>query len=358
MAVASLAATAAPSAAVARRPPDRAALLLALGLLTLGTLGIGAAEGARMAALFLVGAGLGVALFHGAFGFTAGWRQFIASGDGHRLRAQFFVVGLTMVLFMPLIAGWLPGISVGGFIAPVGVSVLVGAFLFGVGMQLGNGCGSGTLFTAGGGSPRMVIVLLAFIVGSVLGAAHLPWWLRQPGLSPVDLARSFGVVGAVVAQAGALALLAWGTLAWERRRGLGAEQRPAASHWLRGPWPLVVAGLALVGLNLLILLLAGHPWGITSAFALWGAKLVTAAGVDLSQFEAWASPGAQAALRTSVLSNSVSVTDFGLVAGAMLAAFLGGIASGSLHGWLWFAAAFAGAVVGVRLRPRFGLSRD
>jgi hypothetical protein len=32
-----------------------------------------------------------------------------------------------------------------------------------------------------------------------------------------------------------------------------------------------------------------------------------------------------------------------------------GIASGSLHGWLWFAAAFAGSLIGIRLRPRFGL---
>ncbi|MBZ0132386.1 MAG: YeeE/YedE family protein [Rhodocyclaceae bacterium] len=33
-----------------------------------------------------------------------------------------------------------------------------------------------------------------------------------------------------------------------------------------------------------------------------------------------------------------------------------GVASTSLHGWLWLAAALAGSWIGVRLRPRFGLA--
>jgi hypothetical protein len=32
-----------------------------------------------------------------------------------------------------------------GTFGPVGISVLVGSFVFGLGMQLGGGCGSGTL---------------------------------------------------------------------------------------------------------------------------------------------------------------------------------------------------------------------
>jgi hypothetical protein len=44
--------------------------------------------------------------------------------------------------------------------------------------------------------------------------------------------------------------------------------------------------------------------------------------------------------------------------GCNIGAFLGGIASGSLHGWIWFAAALAGSTIGIRLRPAFGLSRE
>ncbi len=38
--------------------------------------------------------------------------------------------------------------------------------------------------------------------------------------------------------------------------------------------------------------------------------------------------------------------------GCNVGAFLDGIASASVHGWVWFALAFAGSLVGVRLRRR------
>ena len=44
--------------------------------------------------------------------------------------------------------------------------------------------------------------------------------------------------------------------------------------------------------------------------------------------------------------------------GCNIGAFVGGVASGSLHGWIWFAAALGGCAVGIRLRPLFGLSRE
>ena len=45
-----------------------------------------------------------------------------------------------------------------------------------------------------------------------------------------------------------------------------------------------------------------------------------------------------------------NVLDFGCNVGA----FFSGISTGSLHGWVWFAAAFAGSVLGVRLRSILG----
>ena len=41
--------------------------------------------------------------------------------------------------------------------------------------------------------------------------------------------------------------------------------------------------------------------------------------------------------------------------GCNIGALFSGIASGSVHGWLWFAAAFVGSLGGIFLRPVFGL---
>jgi len=42
-----------------------------------------------------------------------------------------------------------------------------------------------------------------------------------------------------------------------------------------------------------------------------------------------------------------------LAFGCNIGAYFSGIASGSLHGWVWMAAAFAGNMAGVKLRPLF-----
>jgi hypothetical protein len=44
--------------------------------------------------------------------------------------------------------------------------------------------------------------------------------------------------------------------------------------------------------------------------------------------------------------------------GCNIGTFVGGVASGSLYGWIWLAAAPAGSALGIRLRPLFGLARE
>ena len=354
----------------------------------------------RLFWLFLIGGGLGVALYHAAFGFTAGWRNFIVRRRSRGLRAQLLLLGLASVLFIPVIAGG----QAAGAIAPVGTFVVVGSFLFGIGMQLGGGCGSGTLFTVGAGNRRMLITLIAFIAGSVLGTLHLPWWLSGPNLGPVDLAAALDPLGGLLLQVALLLALGGVILAVERDRHGNVEPLLVAPgrSWLRtlvsGDWPLVWGVVALAVLGLATLLLAGRPWGITFAFAVWGAKALSAIGVDMAQFEYWTWAYPARVLEQSVLLDITSVMAFGLILGAMLAAglagkfnagsqnrlgignvsaavigglcmgygarlafgcnigaFFSGIASGSLHGWVWFVFGFLGSIVGVALRPRFGM---
>ncbi|MEP2118941.1 YeeE/YedE family protein, partial [Bauldia litoralis] len=356
----------------------------------------------RQATLLLIGGGLGVALYHGSFGFTGAWRRMVVERRGRGMRAQMLMVGVAAVAMMPLIAaGSLGSQPLVGAIAPVGVSVLVGAAIFGLGMQLGGGCGSGTLFTVGGGSTRMLVTLAFFIVGAVIGTAHLPWWLEQPSLPPIGLGTELGLPLAIAVTVAGLAAVALITAVIEKRAHGGLESEPAPRRpgwrWLLvGPWPLVGAGLALALLNIATLLVAGHPWSITYGFGLWGAKIAAAVGVPVETWTFWTWPAQAEALSNSVLADTVSVMDFGLILGAALAASLAGkfapkaalplaslvaaaaggllmgygarlsfgcnigalfsgIASGSLHGWLWFASAFVGSLVGVAARPLFGL---
>lgn len=410
------------------RPPDRARIMNGLGHATASTvvtpsrsastaLWISAGAAAlfafflsdaidgRHGSLFVVGVGAGVVLYHAAFGFTSSWRVFIADGRGAGLRAQMLMLAVTCVVFFPLLsAGQMFGQPLRGSLAPVGVAVVAGAFLFGVGMQLGGGCASGTLYTAGGGNTRMIATLLAFIAGSVAGTAHVPWWSATPAFAPISLAALYGPATGLALSLTLFAAVAALTILIERRRHGRLPEHPHASapvagRWLRGPWPLAAGALGLAAVNIATLLLAGRPWGITGAFALWGAKFLDTIGVPVASWPYWAAPGPAAALRSSVLTDITTVMNIGIVLGAFVAsmaaakfapawrlssrslvaaiiggfllgygariaygcnigAYFSGIASGSLHGWLWFISAFAGNILGVRLRPLCDLAAE
>ena len=96
----------------------------------------------RQALLFLLGVALGITLLHAAFGFTGGWRRMIRERRGASVRAQILLLVLTSALFFPVLGQVFAGVGASGALGPVGVSVVVGAFMFGIGMQLGGGCGS------------------------------------------------------------------------------------------------------------------------------------------------------------------------------------------------------------------------
>jgi uncharacterized membrane protein YedE/YeeE len=248
----------------------------------------------------------------------------------------------------------------------------------------------------------MLITLAAFIAGSALGAAHLPWWAAQPSLKAISLVQLWGPWTALAVHLAIFAAIAAVTIVLERRRhgalaGAARAPRQGLARLLQGPWPLVAGAVALALLNFVTLALSGRPWGITSAFALWGAKIAAATGIaDPAGWGYFAAPAQRAALEGSVLNDVTSVMDFGIIVGALLAAalagrfapvwriplrsavaaivgglllgygarlaygcnigaYFSGIASGSLHGWVWLVAAFIGNVIGTRLRPLFDL---
>lgn len=382
---------------------NRTVVMVALAALASGAVALSEAYSWRQGVLFLLGGFLGLVLYHALFGFTSAWRVFIADGRGAGLRAQMLMLATAVVLFFPALArGSLFGQSVHGEYGALGVSVLVGAFLFGVGMQLGGGCASGTLYTAGGGNTRMFVTPGTFIIGSTIGAMHLPWWSAQPNIGSISLIDKLGWAPALALSLAMFGAIAAATSVVEKSRhgtlliGAVSEHR-GWQRALQGPWPLLAGAVALALGNFATLYLAGRPWGVTSAFALWGSKMFELTGVDVASWGYWQNPGRIAALQQSIFHDVTSVMDIGIMLGALMAAglagrfapswripgrslmaaiigglllgygarlaygcnigaYFSGIASGSLHGWLWLVAAFAGSILGTRLRPLFGLS--
>jgi uncharacterized membrane protein YedE/YeeE len=338
------------------------------------------------AALILGGFGLGIAFLKAEFSYTASWRRFLTRGEAGGLLGGLIVIAICALAVVP-VAALMP--NYGGAIAPLGPSLVIGAFVFGIGMQLANGCGSGTLYTVGGGSGRMLIALLFFVIGSVFGSLSLPAFLAFGGVDPILVSDYLGPWGGLAATLVSIAIAAALIIAFARSRG--ANFIPSRNY--------VIGGIAIGLLCVAVFAAGGHPWSVTFGYTVWGAKAATALGFDLSHAAFWQWPGPKRALSESVLSDTSSLTDFGMLFGAMAAAaaskpfaagawppaksllaagiggllmgwgarlgfgcnigaFVGGVASGSLHGWVWFFAALPGCLLGIRMRPLFGLSRE
>ncbi|MFC7496168.1 MULTISPECIES: YeeE/YedE family protein [unclassified Nocardioides] len=391
-----------PEAATEPPPQARVVVIGVVAALLLGGI-IHRQSGQVPTILFGLGLALGFVLFHSRFGFTSAWRQLVAVRQGKALRAHMLMLAVACTLFAPILANGVGFQDVPALptLAPIGFGIFVGSFMFGVGMQLGGSCASGTLFAIGSGQTAILLTLGGFIGGATLGAYQFPWWMGLPSHEPVTLTDWFGgYAGAWIASLALMALIVGATYLFARKRDVPpVEPAPIArgvARAIRGSWPLWVGALLLAGLNAATLWVSGGAWGVTFAFALWGSKLLDLVGVDVMSWGFWQDPANLAKYDAGIFAEKTSVMDFGIIIGALVAsaaagafvlhrrvplrlavgaviggllmgygariafgcnigAYFGGIASFSLHGWLWGVMAIAGTYVGLLFRPLLGL---
>ncbi len=341
-------------------------------------LAVGLMVGVRYGLLILIGLGFGITLEGFRFGFAGPWRRMITERDPGGLLGHLLAIALVAVVAIPLLSASGPELI--GAHAPVGLAMIGGAFVFGAAMQVVLGCGSGSLVNAGSGNAVGVVALPFFAIGSFLGAYNLVWWTSLGSLPVVALEGTGGLAITLAGLAAVAAFVLW----------------LAPAELRRIPRRYVWAATFLALFALLNIVVAGQPWGVVYGLGLWAAKGATALGIPTEPSAFWGLPANQARIAESLLTDVTSLTNLGLIGGALLVtvwrgdltkalpqmparawaativagfllgyssrlafgcnvgAFFSGISTGSLHGWAWFAAGFAGSAVGVKLRPGLG----
>lgn len=380
-------------------------LLAALALTLMTTHHVYVEYGLFEVKALLLGSALGIVFLQASFGFTTAWRRLLNERRGLGIRAQMIMLALSVILFFPTLAsGELFGQSVSGFVRPLGLSVIVGALMFGIGMQIANGCASGNLFHLGGGQLRAIPVMAGFSAGALWATSDYEGWTSLPQLAPVNMIESFGPVLAIAINLAVFAAIFQFTRYIEHKRHgatetFKAEQTmPLWRRVIQGPWPLIWGAIALALLNFATLGLLGRPWVVALAYPVWGAKAAEYFNLDLEVdfWTYWVQPGRDDALYNALLQDPATLMNLGVILGAFVAAtvagkfslsvkmpipqwiasilggvllgygatiaygcnigaFIGGIVSGSLHGWLWLIFAVLGSAIGIRLRPYIGL---
>ncbi|MFZ9082291.1 MAG: YeeE/YedE thiosulfate transporter family protein, partial [Burkholderiaceae bacterium] len=254
-----------------------------LGLI--GVLTVTVLAGVQAGLLTLIGIGFGLALQGYGFGFAGGWRKFILQKDASGVVSHMLLIGLAALLSLPLLALY-PEELVGA-VAPLSWSLLIGAFVFGIAMQLADGCGSGSLHKAGTGNSYSWAVLPGFIAGSFWGASHQSAWLSLGGpfgAEPIDLLGRLGLYGGLVVTLILCLLVSLG-FRWQAKKAAGRQGMETNGTWLSSS--LVKAAVVVGILYAVHLMVAGQPWGIVYGLGLLGAKLAVGLGADLSQNAFW-----------------------------------------------------------------------
>lgn len=164
--------------------------------------------------------------------------------------------------------------------------------------------------------------------------------------------------------------------------------------WLKDAWPYVTGAILLSVFQIVTMATTGSPWGVSAAFANWGAWILQAMGVSVEKWYYFSSEGALNVLERGFFQDPASMRNIGLILGALfsvliasgfkikkiktsrqiIAAVLGGILMGygarvgfgcnigalysgisvlSLSGWVFAIFIFLGAIVGSKLLVKF-----
>ena len=169
--------------------------------------------------LFLVfGAFFGFVFQRSRLCLVRAFREPFMTGDAEHTRAAALAIVVTMLGFTLLKFTDLKDKGDWVF-AAAGAGSLVGGLIFGIGMVLAGGCGSGAMWRVGEGQVKLWIAVVTF----ALGASATRLLLAQTGFQQklgvaVFLPATLGWAGAVIAVI--VVMAAWATLAtWNEHTG-------------------------------------------------------------------------------------------------------------------------------------------
>jgi uncharacterized membrane protein YedE/YeeE len=162
---------------------------------------------------------------------------------------------------------------------------------------------------------------------------------------------------------------------------------------VKDSWPYLTGAVLLGILNTAFLMLSKTPWGVTTPFSYWGGWILRSVGIPIEKWAYFAGPH-KAALDLNFFTHGGSLVNLGVIFGALLAslaasqfkikkiksvsqvvgavsggllmgygariafgcnigALFSGIASSSLHGWVYLVFMFAGVWIGSKLLVKF-----
>lgn len=144
--------------------------LFFLGLILLAY-GLSFAAYTQAGLLLMIAAGIGLVIQRCRFCFVRAFRDPFMTGESVATKAV--AVSTMIALLGILLLKWTGSLPEESYVYHHWIGGLVGGVIFGFGMLLTGGCGSGSVWRAGEGQVKLIIAVLAFAMSNSLFRAHV-----------------------------------------------------------------------------------------------------------------------------------------------------------------------------------------
>lgn len=308
---------------------------------------------------------IGYVLTRSRYGFTGGVKRVFYRGEGSLTTAIIVLLAITAMVNIGIqwfastkgaVPAWqatsptqavIPGtqnVRIGN------ISVILGGFLFGMGMIMAGGCASGTLSDFGEGEGHAWIALPFFILFAAPGQ-YLGYQMDQTAIGKIGinvwLPQYVGYAGAIAITLVIMLILYGITKAYENKKKAEGMYLPPNSDWedFEKPipddekepfkwnswstyhkffverWTFLVGSVGIAIGAIFIITTTGKAWGVTTPFVTADQKFFGLFGM---KFTSGAFDETAKAMSGPLLQDGGTIRNIGIVAGAMIAFLMAG----------------------------------
>jgi len=302
-----------------------------------------------------------------------------------------------LILFTTIIFGSLQFFSPihfgKGAIYYTGPFNLLGGILFGFGMVWAGGCAGSTLVRMGEGQLAAFLTFIFMFFGTFT-ATYLTnyFWDLITSFKPVYLPDFLGWANAILLQLFLIGLIIIILYYWEKKQDNYAEidlEWENTPFWKK-PWNYYIGALIFAVFSGFIFYFSTKVWRVNTVFSFWGMWMLKSFGIKVEQWRFLDLESHRQVFFNGFWAMIFNFVNFGVITGGFLASsiagefrirkirksfqfwgsilggflmgvgarfsfgcsigsLIGGIASFSLHGWIFFVGLLGGAFLGTKI---------
>ncbi|PWL52451.1 MAG: hypothetical protein DBY38_10995 [Clostridium cadaveris] len=231
---------------------------------------------------------------------------------GFRMFLISILIGGTGIFFLKTLSG-----AEANYVGVMGIdyALMIGAFIFGIGMMLSDGCILGVVRDLGNGYLDHIITFLFVIIGTLIGnVTYKSTWLplKEHSLY-VYFPETFGTIVGFILFILLVVFIYFEFYVWDKRN-LGEN--------CRLPKKSIIGGIILGIYMIVYQLITGLNIGISGAFPYFGAWATNLFGAHSEEWSFFQLESSQKIISGGMFKYETSILIIGIIIGSMITAIL------------------------------------